>query len=87
MTQSLVMTMPPTDSQYMEKLHNLEMKQLETFGKVETLHDEKALLWTAVDKIRDTVGAMRVQVAGIVAVSSLFQSLITAYLVWRITKG
>jgi hypothetical protein len=71
----------------MERIHGVQLDQLETQGKVETLEREKDLLWTAVDKIRDTVSSIRVQVAGIVGGISIVQTVVVAWIVYKTTRG
>ncbi len=79
--------MPATESTIMEKLHVLELDQVVTKSDVKTLTHEKDLLWQAVDKIRDTVSGIRIQVAGIVGGIGIFQIIITAWIVYKITSG
>lgn len=77
----------PSESAILEKLYALDARGQVDAGRIGTLEDEKDLIWKAVDKIRDTVSGLRAQVAAIVAVSAIIQTLVTALIVWKITKG
>lgn len=77
----------PTESAILEKLYALDARGQVDAGRIETLEGEKDLLWKAVDKIRDAVTGIRVQVAAIVAGSAIIQTLVTAYIVYKITRG
>ena len=79
--------MPPSPSDIMEKVQLLQIEQVGTERDVESLIHEKDLLWQAVDKIRDAVYSIKIQVAGIVGIFSILQTVLTAYIVWKITKG
>jgi hypothetical protein len=79
--------MMPTESQIIERIHLIDKQQEVDGNRVRTLEAETDLLRRAVDKIRDTVGTIRVQVAGIVAAGSIIQILVTAFVVYKITKG
>lgn len=79
--------MPPSPSDIMEKIHLLQIEQAGTDSDLETLVHEKDLLWQAVDKIRDAVSSIRIQVAGIVGTFSIVQTALTAWIVYKITKG
>jgi hypothetical protein len=79
--------MAPTDSALLDRIHSIATAQAVDGGRIETLEEEKDLLWKAIDKIRDAVSGLRAQVAAIVAGTAIIQTLVTAFIVWKITKG
>jgi hypothetical protein len=79
--------MPPTESALLERIYALDARQQVGDGRVSALESEKEILWKAIDKIRDAVSGLRAQVAAIVAGTAIVQTIATAYIVWKITKG
>jgi hypothetical protein len=77
----------PTESAILDKLSNFGATQAGHAARIDTLEGEKDILWKAIDKIRDSVSGLRAQVASIVAVSAVVQTIVTAFIVWKITKG
>jgi hypothetical protein len=77
----------PSESAILEKLHTLDIRSQVDSGRLDTLEGEKNLLWGAVDKIRDAISGIRAQVAAIVAGSAIIQTFVTAFIVWKITRG
>jgi hypothetical protein len=41
--------------------------------------------WTAINNLREAFGGIRSTVAGIVAVSAIIQTVLVAFIVWKIT--
>lgn len=79
--------MAPTESTLIDRIHGIATAQAVDGGRLSTLEGEKDLLWSAIDKIRDAVSGLRAQVAAIVAGSAIVQTIVTAFIVWKITKG
>ncbi len=89
--------MPESPSEILERFHEAQLEyakyQGKTSQKIETLEKENGLVWSAIDKGRDTfveireqLSKVRIQVAGIVGVISIIQTLVVSWIVYK-TKG
>lgn len=79
--------MPLTDTQVMEKFTDHEIRHARIDERVKSVESSSQEAWSAIDGMRNLITSVRIQVAGIVAIGGLLQALLTAFLVYKITKG
>ena len=77
----------PSESAILEKLYALDARGQVDGGRIDSLEQDRGFSWKEIAKIRDAVSSIRAQVAAIVAGTAMVQTLVTAYIVWKITKG
>lgn len=78
----------------MERIHVVQIDHAKTSQRVETLEKENSLVWSAIDKSRDAVTAIReqisqarIQIAGVVGTISIIQTIVVAVIIYRMNKG
>lgn len=79
--------MPLTDTAIMEKFGVLNQGQATHSAQITSLDEGLESAWNAIDKMRDMISSVRVQVAAIVALGGLAQAVLTGYIVYKITRG
>lgn len=86
--------MPESPSEIMERIHVVQIDHAKTSQRVETLEKENSLVWSAIDKSRDAVTAIReqisqarIQIAGVVGTISIIQTIVVAVIIYRMNKG
>ncbi len=71
----------------MDKLYALDKAQGITDTRLDSLERSEGMLWDTVNKIRDDVGKVKVEVAKVVAIVGIIQVLATGVIVWSLTKN
>jgi hypothetical protein len=71
----------------MERFGQLNQSHATHAGQIKGLHESQGEAWDAIDKMRDMIGNVRVQVAAIVALGGCAQAVLTGFIVYKITRG
>lgn len=77
--------MPLDDTEIMFKFQNLETAKEVQKMTIEKLEKSDDLLWASVDKIRESVSGLKVDVGKTVTFIGIVQTVITAVIVWWAT--
>lgn len=70
-----------------ERIHDLETSQRVDSGRIDNLESNSNFTWNAINKLQDVVGSIRVEVAKIVVISTIAQTVLTGAVVYFLTKG
>jgi hypothetical protein len=70
-----------------ERIHTIETTQRVDSGRINTLENDRGHMWNSIGKLEDVVGNIRVDVAKILVVSTVAQTVLTGAVVYFFTKG
>ncbi len=77
----------PSESQILERFHDLDKRQEADAGRVDTLEHDRGHMWNSISKLEDLVNNIRVDVAKAVVISTMVQTVIVGGLLYFFTKG
>lgn len=70
-----------------ERIHAIEITQRGDSGRIDAIEDNAEYLWTDFKQLQQMVGNIRVDVAKIVVLSTIAQTVLTGAVVYFFTKG
>lgn len=70
-----------------ERIHTIETTQRVDSGRIDSLEENADHLWTDFKEMGRMIGNIRVDVAKIVVISTIAQTVITGAVVYFLTKG
>lgn len=77
----------PTESAILERFHILDKRQGEDAGRIDQLEEDRGHMWNSISKLEDMIGNIRVDVARVVVISTMIQTVIVGGLLYFFTKG
>ena len=79
--------MPLTDTQVLERFNEQELSHARIDERVKVVETSHRDVWTTINEMRQMITSVRIQVAAIVAIGGFAQAILTAFIVYKITKG
>lgn len=79
--------MPLSDTHVLERFSAQDQAHARLDERVKAVETGHRDTWDTIDELRRLLTSVRLQVAAIVAIGGFAQALLTAFLVYKVTKG